>query len=195
LAPSPERLATAPASLPGTNLIPYAPAGTPAAANPGNLPPARIAYLQQLAAQQPAGPPTPDPATLAASQAPQPLGNVPEESYGMGPGVTSDENEKNDFGDAKPALLDFMGQIGAHSYRYKDPSRDGEGTYTTPMAQELQKTDLGKQAVVKTPHGLGVDYQRLGGVNLAALSVVHRENQRLQSQIDEMRSSAGKGKR
>ena len=108
--------------------------------------------------------------------------------------AVSDEDNKDVVGNAQGSLQDFMGQIGAHNYTYKNPERDGEGTFTSPMAQELERTKLGKQAVVETPNGKAVDYQRLGGVNLAALSVINRQQQRMQAQLDEMRGAARKGR-
>jgi hypothetical protein len=101
--------------------------------------------------------------------------------------MMSDETQKEKVSDATGKLTNFMSAIGAHEYKYKSPELDGQGTYTTPMAQELQKTELGKQAVIQTPRGLMVDYGRLGGVNLAAVSVVHREQQRLAAQVERLR--------
>ena len=98
----------------------------------------------------------------------------------------SDENLKENIKSAKGSIQDFLDNIHAHSYEYKD-KQDGIGTFTTPMAQELEKSELGKQAVIDTPRGKMVDYGRLGGVNLAAVSVVHREQQKLQKQIDQLR--------
>ena len=100
--------------------------------------------------------------------------------------VVSDENLKTDIKPADRELKGFMQSIKAHNYTYKDPN-DGIGTFTSPMAQELEQTDLGKQAVIETPRGKMVDYARLGGVNLAAVAVVHREQQRLQDQLDDLR--------
>jgi hypothetical protein len=104
----------------------------------------------------------------------------------------SDETQKEQVTDASGKLTDFMSKIGAHSYKYKNPEVDGQGIYTTPMAQELQKTELGKQAVIETPRGLMVDYARLGGVNLAAVSVVHREQQKLAAQVERLRGELKK---
>jgi hypothetical protein len=106
----------------------------------------------------------------------------------------SDETQKDHVSDATGKLTDFMSTIGAHSYQYKDPDADGHGTYTTPMAQELQKTELGKQAVIETPRGLMVNYGRLGGVTLAAVSVVHREQQKLAQQVEWLRGELRKGR-
>lgn len=103
----------------------------------------------------------------------------------------SDENLKTNIEPGKRDITEFLNTIKAHNYEYKD-QRDGVGTFTTPMAQELEKTELGKQAVIETPRGKMVDYGRLGGVNLAAVSVVHREQQRLQAQFDELKAAINK---
>jgi hypothetical protein len=110
---------------------------------------------------------------------------------GMGSVVTSDENLKDVAGPAQRSLEHFLGSIGAHNYTYKDP-RDGVGMFTSPMAQELEKTELGKQAVINTPRGKMVDYARLGGVNLAAASVLHREQKRLAAQVEQLRADMRK---
>jgi hypothetical protein len=55
------------------------------------------------------------------------------------------------------------------------------------MAQELDATKLGKQAIIHTPRGMMVDYGRLGGVNLAAVATVHKEQQRLSQQVQQLR--------
>ncbi len=101
--------------------------------------------------------------------------------------VVSDKNLKTDIKPAESKIQSFMQAINAHSYQYKEPDKDGVGTFTSPMAQELEQTELGKQAVIETPRGKMVDYARLGGVNLAAVAVVHKEQERLQSQFDQMR--------
>lgn len=92
------------------------------------------------------------------------------------------------------SIEDFMNKIKANNYTYKNPEIDGYGQFTTPMAQELEQTELGKQAVIDTPRGKMVDYGRLGGVNLAAVSVVHRETQRLSAKVNELHKAFMKEK-
>ena len=128
------------------------------------------------------------------------MGPSPNNNQLMGPSpninplngqpIVSDEELKKDVGPGEDKIRQFLESINAHSYRYKNPERDGVGTFTSPMAQELEKTELGKQAVVDTPIGKKVDYQRLGGVNLAAVAVVHKQQERLQAQIDDLRSQS-----
>ncbi len=152
--------------------------------------------------------PTPAPGTTATAPVTSPYyyPSAPVSSTGSGSTSTtlggaysqysvSDENLKENITPGDDKLHEFMSTIKAHNYEYKDKS-DGEGQFTTPMAQELQKTELGKQAVIETPRGLMVDYARLGGVNLAAVAVVHkeqtimqREQAKLQRQVDQLRKA------
>ncbi len=103
--------------------------------------------------------------------------------------LVSDERAKQNVEPAEPSIAHFLQTIGAHNYEYKNPARDGVGTFTSPMAQELERTELGKQAVIDTPEGKKVDYARLGGVNLAAVSVVHREQEKLRAQVEQLRAA------
>lgn len=110
--------------------------------------------------------------------------------------LVSDENLKTGIKDGSNQINSFLQAINAHSYEYKHPEQDGVGRFVSPMAQELEKTELGKQAVINTPRGKMVDYGRLSGVNLAASSVLHKEQQKLQAQITALakRISVGKKK-
>lgn len=105
----------------------------------------------------------------------------------------SDENLKTKINDGTNNINSFLNSIKAHSYEYKD-KQDGEGVFHSPMAQELEATELGKQAVIDTPRGKMVNYGRLGAVNLAAVSVVHREQQKLQEQVNQLRKEFNKRK-
>jgi hypothetical protein len=113
-------------------------------------------------------------------------GGTIDPGYGQANFNFSDENVKKNITPAKDDISQFLNTIKAHNYEYKD-KQDGVGVFTSPMAQELEKTELGKQAVIDTPRGKMVNYGRLSAVNLAAVSVVHREQQRLQKQLDQLR--------
>jgi len=123
------------------------------------------------------------PPTYTAYQPPAPVAA----GSSLGGGVASDENLKTNISPARPDIDKFLHSLGAHSYQYKHPELDGQGTFVSPMAQELEKTEIGKSAVIETPRGKMVDYARLGGVNLAAVSVVHREVSQLQSAVNKLR--------
>lgn len=69
-------------------------------------------------------------------------------------------------------LQEFVDSLKAHQYSYKD-EKHGEGTYLSPMAQELEKSELGKHMVIDTPEGKMVHYGRAGGVMLATAAMLN----------------------
>lgn len=76
---------------------------------------------------------------------------------------------------AKRDIREFLEAIGAHKYQYKPEFKDmaGEGTYVSPMAQELEKSDLGEDMVIDTPKGKVVDYGKGFGTIVAAQADMH----------------------
>jgi hypothetical protein len=70
-------------------------------------------------------------------------------------------------------VMDFLAGIKPEMYNYKD-KKHGEGTYVSPMAQDLEKTELGKDMVIDTPEGKMVDYARAAGTLMAAQSNLHK---------------------
>lgn len=85
----------------------------------------------------------------------------------------SDENLKTDIEDAKARdVQEMLDQLTAHTYRYKDEVQEhplaGKDRYMSVMAQDLQKSELGKSMVEETPDGLAVNYGKGFGALLAA---------------------------
>jgi len=94
------------------------------------------------------------------------------------PILVSDENAKTDVKNGGYQVQGFLDALNAHSYQYKDP-KDGVGRFVSPMAQELEKTAIGRSAVRQTEDGKKiVDYGRLGGIMLASQAFL---NDRLNS--------------
>lgn len=75
-------------------------------------------------------------------------------------------------GDEKK-VMDFLSGIKPEMYNYKN-AQHGAGTYVSPMAQDIEKTELGKDMVIDTPEGKMVDYSRAAGTLLAAQSNLHK---------------------
>lgn len=101
-------------------------------------------------------------------------------NYGGAQALMSDERSKESVRGAGKPLKSFLDAIGAHSYEYKDPS-NGVGRFVSPMAQELERTELGKSAVETGADGMKrVQYGRLIGVSLAGLSDVHKRLKKLE---------------
>lgn len=92
----------------------------------------------------------------------------------IGAGATvaaSDERLKNNVKDFNAS--EFLDSITPSKYRYKDPDKHGAGVHASPMAQDLEKTEVGKSMVEDTPEGKMVNYGKGFGAILAALTDVH----------------------
>jgi hypothetical protein len=86
----------------------------------------------------------------------------------------SDERAKTAIAPGESALQRFLQSVGTHAYEYKDPEADGAGAgrFVSPMAQELERTELGKGMVSTNADGLKtVDYGKGFGAMLAAESM------------------------
>lgn len=117
--------------------------------------------------------------------APQPFGN----QLGFLSGLLgmSDEKSKKETETVPPefekqkAMLDALK---AYEYRYKHPELPGagEGTFVSPMAQDLEKTELGK-SMVKTDPNTGykmVDYGKGFGTMLASQAMLNERMNKLE---------------
>lgn len=87
----------------------------------------------------------------------------------------SDERAKTNVQDGGKDVRGFLDAISASKYEYKDEHKagpfGGKGTYVSPMAQELEKTKLGKSMVSEDETGTKiVDYGKGFGAMLAALA-------------------------
>jgi hypothetical protein len=87
----------------------------------------------------------------------------------------SDERAKKNVSNGGAQVQQFLDNTGAHQYEYKDPSQPGAspGTHISPMAQELEKSQLGRPLVQNTPNGKMVDYAKAAPVMMAALAQIN----------------------
>jgi hypothetical protein len=85
----------------------------------------------------------------------------------------SDERLKKDIKGADDKTYSFLDALNASKYRYKDEDLD-DGERVSVMAQELEKSELGKGFVFETPRGKAVDYGKGLGTLLAAQSSLHK---------------------
>lgn len=88
--------------------------------------------------------------------------------------AASDRRVKKNVKDGSGDLADFLLKLKAHKYEYKDPKKPlrGDGEFYSPMAQELEKTRVGKTMVKDTPDGKVVDYGKGFGAMLAASAML-----------------------
>lgn len=86
------------------------------------------------------------------------------------------------------AALDAVRQAPGYSYEYRDPARHGEGRFYGPMAQDLERTPVGRSVVKQAPDGTKmVDTSRLTLVNTAAQSAQQQQLEQQQSELDEFK--------
>jgi hypothetical protein len=98
--------------------------------------------------------------------------------------AASDEKSKTKKGAGGDNVKSFLDAINANSYEYKEEFKDkglgGEGTFVSPMAQELEKTELGKSMVIDTPEGKVVDYGKGFGAMLASQAMLNDRLKKLE---------------
>lgn len=94
----------------------------------------------------------------------------------MSSGSQSDERAKTDIKPGDDKLKSFYDALGVHSYKYKQPDLPlrGKGEYVSVMAQELEKTELGKHMVSEGENGKVVDYGKGFGAILAGQVSFHK---------------------
>jgi hypothetical protein len=106
-------------------------------------------------------------------------------------GVLSDERLKTDIKPAGDKIKAFLDAAGAHEYKYKGAAKSMAGgddkTHIGPMAQELEKSELGSQMVDNGPQGKSVDFQRGLGTIVAAQAALNKRLEALEG--------SGKGKK
>ena len=108
--------------------------------------------------------------------------------------MLSDERQKTGVTSGTASVREFLRSAGTHAYRYRNPEAPGagEGRFVSPMAQELEKTAIGKSAVEETPDGTKmVNYGKLAGAMLAGEADHER---RLSSLEEAIRSYGSKAK-
>jgi hypothetical protein len=95
--------------------------------------------------------------------------------------VYSDVNLKTNISNTPmPEIDQFIKTITAKNFDYKD-SRDGSHTEGGLMAQDLQKSKIGRSVVEETPHGLAVNTAKLSPI---IASIMSQKVKSLESKID-----------
>jgi hypothetical protein len=92
--------------------------------------------------------------------------------------AASDERVKTDIKPGGEKVEQFLRAVGAHDYEYKNPDAPlaGRGRFVSPMAQEIEKTEIGRSAVITEPGGRKiVDYGKLLGAITSSVAHVNRK--------------------
>lgn len=95
-----------------------------------------------------------------------------------GAAAFSDEKLKTNIAPANKEIENFLDNLKALKYKYNSPKLDGEGEHYSPMAQDLEKSSVGKAMVEDTPRGKKVNYGKGFGTLTASLANL---NQRLRA--------------
>jgi hypothetical protein len=97
-------------------------------------------------------------------------------TIGAGAMIASDERSKTDIQDGDMDLESFLESLDPKKYKYKDPERFGEGDHVSVMAQDLEKTPMGRDAVKQDVDGTKlVDYAKLLPEIVAALGHLNKK--------------------
>lgn len=97
--------------------------------------------------------------------------------------LMSDEDQKTDKSSGDTSQRDFLNSLSAYNYRYKDPTLPGTspGEKTGVMAQDLERSDIGKRFVVNTPNGKMVKYSEMAPVLLASQAMLNDRINKLEA--------------
>lgn len=88
--------------------------------------------------------------------------------------AASDINLKTDIKYADSDIEELLSTIIPYLYKYKDVNH-GEGWFISPMAQDLEKSKIGKGLVVETPEGKFVSYGRMMGLILSTQAYLFKK--------------------
>lgn len=95
--------------------------------------------------------------------------------------MLSDKRQKTDIEDADPKdLSDFLGKLKESTFRYKD-EKHGKGDHVGVMAQDVEKSRVGKTIVIETPSGKALDMKKALGALLAAGAAQEKRLRKLEA--------------
>jgi hypothetical protein len=105
----------------------------------------------------------------------------------MSSGAQSDERMKKDIKPGDEKLKSFYDSLDAHAYKYKHPDTAGagHGEHVSVMAQELEKSELGKGQVFETENGVkNVNYDpKMIGTMLAGQAMFHKRLMKIEDAL------------
>jgi len=94
--------------------------------------------------------------------------------------AASDKNLKKNIKDAKGETKKFLEALSAKKYEYKPESGEASGDNYGIIAQDLEKSKMGKSLVMDTPKGKMVDTRRGFGAALAAMADLNKRTAELE---------------
>jgi uncharacterized protein YoxC len=105
--------------------------------------------------------------------------NVARGVANIGRRIFSDKNLKTNVKDGGEDVYNFLDNMKGYTYDYKD-EKHGDADSTSVMAQDLEKSKIGKKAVIETPEGKMVDYDKLFPAIVAAQAEIHHRIKKLE---------------
>lgn len=105
---------------------------------------------------------------------------------GIGAGIAlSDETKKKNIKPNDEKVQSFLDNLSNKEFEYLDPKSEGaaKGKRHGVMAQDLEKSEMGKSLVKETPKGKMVDTAQGTMANMAALSQINRRLKSLESMM------------
>ncbi|MCC6808248.1 MAG: tail fiber domain-containing protein [Deltaproteobacteria bacterium] len=91
----------------------------------------------------------------------------------LGAAAMSDRRLKKNVADAGEHMDDFLEALVAKTFDYKD-EKHGEGRRIGIMAQDAERTPVGRMLVIDTPEGKAIDIKQAIGAALAGLAHMHK---------------------
>lgn len=101
----------------------------------------------------------------------------------------SDKNQKTKIAPPSDEKLGrFVDSLKAYEYNYKNPEQPGAGPgkFVSPMAQDIEKTELGQGLVEDTPQGKVVNYGKAGGLMLATAAMLNDRQNEIEAQMAQL---------
>ena len=93
--------------------------------------------------------------------------------------AVSDRRAKASIESGREGLRELLGKLTAQEWDYRD-ERHGHGRHIGVMAQDLERSRLGREMVIETPEGKMVDTKRMTAAALAAAAELNRRVERLE---------------
>ena len=96
--------------------------------------------------------------------------------------ASSDVNSKTNIKKNDKRIADFLSSLDNYDYDYKNP-KHGIGKHTSVMAQDLEKSEIGRKAVIETPEGKMVNYGKINPEMLSALVMHNKKIDKLEATL------------
>jgi len=92
----------------------------------------------------------------------------------------SDESVKENIKPESGEIEELYKHIRPETYQYKNKEM-GEGKHLSPMAQDLEKSEIGKSMVIDTPEGKVVDYGKAAGAIMSMQKALDNRLKKLEA--------------